>query len=166
MRAARRPLTPTARARRDMLVPYWSFMDLPADAQEASDRAPPFLTQEAWQAKDDKAYWRGRTSGTKPKGVTGGVWNVSTWRDMDRYHLVKKCLQKPDLCDAHITGIVQVGAQVGGWGRAGWRVRGAGSGRLLQVTALACFFALAGWAWLVHLLTRLRAGPRLNPACR
>ena len=87
-------------------MPYWSFLWLPADADEAARRVPGPLTDEAWEAKADTAFWRGSS--------TGGYWNESNWRTGGRYRLVKKCEARPDVCDAAITAIVQARGQAGG----------------------------------------------------
>ena len=96
--------------RRDIFMPYFSFMHLPADPAEAARTDARLLTDGAWAAKHDTAFWRGST--------TGGIWNASTMRTGVRYKLVKRCRERPDLCDAQITRFSQARVCSGAVARA------------------------------------------------
>lgn len=76
--------------------PYWSLL-WGRDAADIFNHVP-------WDKREPRAHWRGST--------TGGGMTLDTFNESVRVTVARTCNARPDLCEAGITNVVQVGPGV------------------------------------------------------
>lgn len=77
----------------DILIPYQSFLWPYLHGPSFGDNA-----NISWNDRDDKAVWRGST--------TGGTYTEHSWDLLPRSRISLLCKERPDLCDAGFTSVV------------------------------------------------------------
>ena len=76
----------------DVQYPYINFAWRPANSNGINLA----LNQTAWTRRQQRAIWRGSTTGT--------IYTAHNWNTTRRSRLVAMCKKRADLCDAQFTG--------------------------------------------------------------